>query len=155
MEATSGGRGKGLVSGLSLAVNLHRALVLQSLTDLPTVSGPLEYPANTTLAINKTMLKVVGRILGSGTSRVESGKGTGQWEAIMENRSACFTIHPYLVWVIVLRALYTPQPVTVPWAAAFSLAGSESATAEELGGGPEPSLGAGSSPAAEPDGTGC
>ena len=56
--------------------------------------------------VNKTPLKVVSRILGPRTSRVESGKGTGQWEAIMENRSAGFTICPYLVPVMVL---FLPQ----------------------------------------------
>ena len=65
-------------------------------------------------AMNKTTLKVVGRILGPRTSRVESCEGTGLWEAIMENQSVGFTIRPYLGQVMVLLALYTILPVTVP-----------------------------------------
>ena len=106
-------------------------------------------------AVNKTVLKVVGRILGPRTSRVESSEGTGQWEAIMENQSASFTIRLYVVRVTVLIALHTPRPVTVPCAAEFSLAGNVSAVVEELGGDPEPSSGAGSSAAAELDAAGC
>ena len=73
----------------------------------------------------------------------------------MENQSAGFTICPYLMRVMVLGPLYIPRPLTVPCAAAFSLAGNVSAKAEELGVGPEPSSVAGSSAAAEQDAVDC
>ena len=72
----------------------------------------------------------------------------------MENRSVGFTIRPYLVRVMVLGVLCAPLPVTVPRAAAFSLASNVSAVAEERAG-PEKSLAAWSSAAAEPDAANC
>ena len=47
LEATSGGRGEGLASWLSLAVNLHTALILQPVMYPPKVLGPFEDPAHT------------------------------------------------------------------------------------------------------------
>ena len=116
-EAATRSRCKGLTPRLCLSVDLNTVLALHPLLNTSEVSGQLKNWSTTIFPMNKKALKVVGQILGPKTSSVESGEGAGQWEAIMEKRSAGFTIRPYLVCLIVLGGgggLYTPMAVTNP-----------------------------------------